>query len=98
MGVLGDILITNVSFGQDGIRIEYLEQRLQSEKGGVESALVLLDITDETVQLITDIQEALSDVVKDYFSDLRKPPDTLPNNRFQRRTSVDADDEGTTED
>ena len=87
MSVLGDYLITNVAFGQDGLRIEYFEQRLQSEAGGVESAVVLFELDDAKVALIQEIQAALSDVVDDYFTNLpdRNAPDTLPDNRFLRK-------------
>lgn len=98
MSIFGDYLITNVSFGQDGIRIEYLEQRFQTEAGGVESAIVMTDLDDGKIALMRDIQSALSDLVEDFFENLpdRNRPDTLPSNRFLRKK--DDVSQGTTED
>lgn len=99
MSVLGNYLVTNVSFGQDGIRIEYLEQRFQTEAGGVESAVVLFELDDEKVELIKEIQEVLSDLIEEFFANLpdRNRPDTLPVNRFLRKRGGDNDGEGATE-
>jgi hypothetical protein len=99
MSILGDYLVTNVSFGQDGIRIEYMEQRFQTEAGGVENALVLFEMDEEKVGLVREIQAALSDIIEDYFANLpdRNPPDVLPNNRFLRKRGEPGDGEGTSE-
>lgn len=96
MSVLGDYLVTNVSFGQDGIRIEYLEQRFQTEAGGVESAVVLFALDDDGVELVKEIQDVLSGMVEEFFANLpdRNRPDTLPTNRFLRNKGGDSDGEG----
>jgi len=90
MSILGDYLVTNVSFGQDGIRVEYMEQRFQTESGGIESALVMTDLDDVKVAVIMEIQEVLSEFITEFMENLpdRNSPDTLPTNRFQRIREV----------
>lgn len=98
-----DILITSVMFGQENtIRIEFMNMMYSTERGGVESALVLFD-NEEANTLTMEIQEALAEIVESYMrSCVRNPgPETLPKNRFLRRDdddseedSSDADSEG----
>ena len=96
MSVLGEYLVTNVSFGQDGVRIEYLEQRYQTEGGGVESAIVIFELDEDKVEMVKEIQSALSWIIQDFFDNLpdRNRPDTLPNNRFLRKKGGLGEPEG----
>jgi len=86
MSILGDYIITNISFGKEGIRIDYMEQRFQTDGAGLESGLTLVDLDDTKTAVIVEIQAVLSDFIDEYKENLpdRNRPDTLPDNRFQR--------------
>ena len=89
MSILGDYLVTTVAFGQDGLRIEYMEQRYQTEKGGHEQAVFLYDLDEAQVEMIEVIQNAFSELIEGYMTNLpdRNAPDTLPVERSQRAIS-----------
>ncbi len=71
-----DLHIMSVEFGSEGIRISYIDRTLQTEKGGIETALNI-DL-DGIGGLVADIKQALADVVEDFMVSIRNPPDTLP--------------------
>ncbi len=71
-----EIQVTSVLFGQDAIRLEFLEQRHQTDKGGIEQSLTVSRAGYEG--LIEDIQEVLVGVIEQFLVDLRNPPDEIP--------------------
>lgn len=71
-----DLIITSLFFGQEHIRIDYIDKEYQSEKGGIESALTVSK--EDYELLISDITIALADIIESFLIDVRNPPATLP--------------------
>ena len=90
-----DMLILSVVFGAESIQVSFLERRLQSDRGGIESTLFIA--SDDYADLINDIQDALTEVVDDYIVELRNPPEVLPaagSGRDRLRSRKEAPEEG----
>lgn len=70
------ITITGIVFGAEAMQIGFVENRHQSEKGGIEQSLTIL--TRGLEPLVEDIQEVLAEVVDNYMIECRNPPEDLP--------------------
>lgn len=85
MNPLAGTIVTAVAFGQDQIQISFIEQRHQTAKAALDQTLVL-EMSDKDRQLVNEIQEALVEIIDNYWVGLRHPepePDP-PTNRFLR--------------
>jgi len=71
-----DIIIAGVMFGDEGIRIDYMDKTFSNEDGALESALTIS--TKGFESLIEEMRSALADIVESYLIELRDPPATLP--------------------
>jgi hypothetical protein len=91
ISVTRELIVNSITFGQNGLMIHYMETKNQSDRGGIESTLTLLDFND--MELIDAVQEAMAEVVEKFLLDLRDPPATLSGNPLDRiKKSTDGED------
>lgn len=86
------IIITNIIFGDSAVEIGYMEKRLQGERAGVVSTLIIDRLLASDA--IDDMLEMASDIVDKGLLEIRKPRNTLnPRERVGRRVESEPDDE-----
>jgi len=84
-------IITAVAFGEDQIQIGFMDMADQSPTGSIEQTL-LTELTDKDKLLVRDIQEALVEIIDNYKTAKRNPPDVIERtNRFKRDDDEDED-------
>ena len=82
-------VVMAVAFGDQQIQIGFLDKKDQSAHGSIEQTLVV-DLSEKDQVLIDDIQEALVEIVDNYKTSLRQPPETIERkNRFSRDEDED---------
>jgi hypothetical protein len=86
------IIITNIIFGDSHVEIGYMEKRLQAERAGVVSTLLLDRLLAS--EAIDELLELAADVVDKGLLEIRKPDTSLdPRKRLARRAESVPDDE-----
>lgn len=77
-------VVLGVVFGDQQVQIAFLDKKDQSAHGSIEQTLVV-ELDDKDQALVFDIQEALIEIIDNYKTSLRQPPDTIDRkNRFSR--------------
>jgi hypothetical protein len=97
--VMGDIIISGLSFGEEAVEISYFEKREQGEQAGIARTIVVdLELVDSQVYEIIDL---LNEVIDAGLLSLRNPPKKkgLDQRSFRKQLreqsseGVDDDDE-----
>lgn len=70
-----DVVITAVQFGDEGIEIQYFEKRDQGKSVGIFKTMART--TGGFEEVISDIQDALIEMVEEGGVTLRNPPQSL---------------------
>jgi hypothetical protein len=85
-------VVTAVAFGNEQVQIGFLDKGDQSAHGSIEQTLVV-ELSEKDRVLMVDIQDALVEIIDNYKTSLRQPPDTIERkNRFSRDEDDEDDD------
>ena len=78
-----DTIVTGVAFGDGTIQLGYLDMEDQSDEGSLEKTLVM-KLNEKDTRLVAEIQEALVQMITDYMTRRRNPPEVIDRNGDNR--------------